>query len=125
MPDAFSAQSQAWLDHCFAFLTINYRGSTTFGREFQEQIWGDLGHWEVGDVVAAREWLVREGIAEPGRIFLTGRAYGGYLTLQALGKAPDLWAGGMGGAIHRAPGAHAPLRVPHLELETDHGSCMR
>eukprot|EP01046_Picozoa_sp_COSAG06_P052355 COSAG06_NODE_8769_length_2074_cov_5.273785_4_plen_64_part_00 len=29
-------------------------------------------------------------------IFLTGRSYGGYLTLQAAGRRPDLWAGGMG-----------------------------
>ena len=96
-PDAFSAQSQAWLDHGFAFLTINYRGSTTFGREFQEQIWGDLGHWEVEDMVAARNWLVEQGIARPDQILLTGWSYGGYLTLQALGKVPDLWAGGMAG----------------------------
>jgi dipeptidyl aminopeptidase/acylaminoacyl peptidase len=89
--------SQAWLDHGFAFLSINYRGSTTFGRMFQQQIWGDLGNLEVADMVAARDWLVREGIARPDAILLTGWSYGGYLTLQALGKRPDLWAGGMAG----------------------------
>src|ERR687885_432903 len=95
--ESFSPQSQAWLDHGFAFLTINYRGSTTFGRAFEEQIWGDLGHWEVEDMVAARDWLVQQGIARPDQILLTGWSYGGYLTLQALGKRPDLWAGGMAG----------------------------
>jgi dipeptidyl aminopeptidase/acylaminoacyl peptidase len=95
--EGFSPGSQAWLDHGFAFLTINYRGSTTFGKQFQEQIWGDLGHWEVEDMVAAREWLVQQGIAHPEQIFLTGWSYGGYLTLQALGKYPELWAGGMAG----------------------------
>jgi dienelactone hydrolase len=95
--EGFSAQSQAWLDHGFAFLSINYRGSTTFGRAFQRQIWGNPGHWEVDDMVAARDWLVREGIARPDEILLTGWSYGGYLTLQALGKRPDLWAGGMAG----------------------------
>ncbi len=89
--------SQAWLDHGFAFLSINYRGSTTFGREFQQQIWGDLGNLEVEDMVAACDWLVREGIARPDAIVLTGWSYGGYLTLQALGKRPELWAGGMAG----------------------------
>lgn len=93
----FSPESQVWLDHGWAYLTINYRGSTTFGREFQKKIWGDLGHWEVEDIVAARAWLVQEGIARPDRIFLTGWSYGGYLTLQTLGKYPDLWAGGMAG----------------------------
>ncbi len=93
----FSPEAQAWLDHGFAFLTINYRGSITFGREFQQRIWGHLGHWELEDMVAARDWLVREGIADPARIFPSGRSYGGYLTLLALGKRPDLWAGGMAG----------------------------
>jgi dienelactone hydrolase len=93
----FSPGSQAWLDHGFAFLSINYRGSTTFGRAFQRQIWGDLGRLEVEDMAAARDWLVGQGIAQPDAILLTGWSYGGYLTLQALGVRPDLWAGGMAG----------------------------
>src|SRR5918911_2949156 len=94
-PEFYDPEGQAWLDHDYAYLTINYRGSTTFGREFKEQIWGDLGQWEVEDMVAARDWLVREGIAQPDAILVTGASYGGYLTLMALGKRPELWAGGM------------------------------
>ena len=93
--EEFDPNSQAWLDHGFAYLTINYRGSTTFGREFQEKIWGNVGYWEVEDMAAARDWLVTAGIANPDEILLTGRSYGGYLTLYGLGKRPDLWAGGM------------------------------
>jgi dipeptidyl aminopeptidase/acylaminoacyl peptidase len=95
--DMFHPGSQSWLDHGFAFLTINYRGSVGFGREFQQKIWGDLGHWEVEDMAAARDWLVKGGIAQPEQILLTGWSYGGYLTLLGLGKRPDLWAGGMAG----------------------------
>jgi acetyl esterase/lipase/Tol biopolymer transport system component len=95
MTEVYSPSSQAWLDHGFAYLTINYRGSTTFGPAFREQIWGNVGHWEVEDMVAARSWLVEQGIARPDQVFLTGASYGGYLTLQALGTYPDLWAGGM------------------------------
>ncbi|MFO0699520.1 MAG: prolyl oligopeptidase family serine peptidase [Nitrospira sp.] len=95
--EVFGPLSQAWMDHGFAVLTINYRGSTTFGREFREKIRGDIGHWEMEDVAAARHWLVREGIAHPDQIFLTGWSYGGYNTLMGLGKWPDLWAGGMAG----------------------------
>ena len=78
-------------------LSINYRGSITFGRDFQKCINGDLGHWEVDDMAAAHAWLVENRIAAPGQIFLTGWSYGGYLTLLALGKLPELWAGGMAG----------------------------
>jgi dipeptidyl aminopeptidase/acylaminoacyl peptidase len=93
--DSFDPAAQAWLDHGFAFLTINYRGSTTFGRAFQEKIWGNLGHWELEDMVAARNWLVEQRIARSDAILLHGASYGGYLTLWGLGRRPDLWAGGL------------------------------
>jgi dipeptidyl aminopeptidase/acylaminoacyl peptidase len=97
--NVFHPRSQSWLDHGFAYLTINYRGSTTFGKEFEKKINGDLGHWEVEDIVAARQWLVTNKIGHPEKIFLTGWSYGGYLTLQAMGVHPRLWAGGMGGVV--------------------------
>ena len=97
--ESFSPAAQAWVDHGFAFLSVNYRGSTTFGQAFQEQIWGNLGHWELQDMAAARAWLVEQGIAKSDQIFLTGWSYGGYLTLLGLGRQPELWAGGMAGAV--------------------------
>jgi dipeptidyl aminopeptidase/acylaminoacyl peptidase len=99
-PDAvqmntFSPALQTWIDHGFAVLTINYRGSVTFGREFQQCIRGDLGHWEVDDIAGGHTWLVDNGIAAQGQVFLNGGSYGGYLTLMGMGKLPGLWAGGM------------------------------
>jgi dipeptidyl aminopeptidase/acylaminoacyl peptidase len=76
-------------------MSVNFRGSTTFGRDFAERIWGQTGRWELEDMVAARAWLVEQGIARPDQVFITGGSYGGYLTLYALGRRPDLWAGGM------------------------------
>ncbi len=93
--NSFHPRSQAWLDHGFAFLTINSRGSTTLGRAFKEQIWGQVGHWELEDMVAARTWLVERGIARPDAVFLQGASYGGFLTLLGLGKRSELWAGGL------------------------------
>lgn len=95
MTERFFPDCQAWLDHGFAWLSVNYRGSTTFGREFERAIWGRPGNWEVEDLVAARNGLVAQGIAQAEAILVTGASYGGYLTLQALGKFPELWAGGM------------------------------
>ncbi|HEY1016965.1 MAG TPA: prolyl oligopeptidase family serine peptidase [Herpetosiphonaceae bacterium] len=93
--ELYDPGGQAWLDHGYAYLSVNYRGSTTFGREFKEQVWGDLGHWELEDLAAAREWLIAEGVALPDAILVSGGSYGGYLTLMALGKQPGLWAGGL------------------------------
>ncbi|MBC8170938.1 MAG: S9 family peptidase, partial [Anaerolineae bacterium] len=93
--ESYAPGAQSWLDHGFAFMTVNYRGSTTFGRQFEQAIWGQLGQLEVDDMAAARDYLVNNGIAQKDAILLTGGSYGGYLTLQAIGKRPDLWAGGM------------------------------
>jgi dipeptidyl aminopeptidase/acylaminoacyl peptidase len=95
--DQYVPRTQAWVDHGFAVLSINYRGSITFGSEFQKCINGDLGHWEADDMAAAHTWLIENEIAAAGQVFLTGWSYGGYLTLLALGKLPKLWAGGMAG----------------------------
>jgi dipeptidyl aminopeptidase/acylaminoacyl peptidase len=91
----FSPRGQSWLDHGFAFFTLNYHGSITFGKAFEKSIWGNLGDLEVQDMAAAYKWLVENGIAQLDAILLTGESYGGYLTLQALGRRPELWAGGM------------------------------
>jgi dipeptidyl aminopeptidase/acylaminoacyl peptidase len=93
--ETFSAAAQAWLDHGFAWMSVNYRGSVTFGREFEHAIIGMLGHREIDDMAAAYQWLVDNGVAQPDAVLLTGGSYGGYLTLQGLGKKPELWAGGM------------------------------
>lgn len=93
--NTYHASSQAWLDHGFAFFTINYRGSVTFGYDFQHAIDGNLGDLEVEDIEAGVKWLIDKGVADPESILKTGGSYGGYLTLQSLGKKPDLWAGGM------------------------------
>lgn len=95
MTEVFAPGAQTWLDHGFAWLSVNYHGSTTFGREFERSIAGNLGQLEVEDMAAAYQWLVDNGIAMSDSVLLTGGSYGGYLTLQAIGKRPDLWAGGM------------------------------
>lgn len=95
MSSLFSPGAQCWLDHGFAFFSLNYHGSTTFGKPFEKSIWGNLGDLEVQDMAAAYKWLVDNKIAQPDAVLLTGGSYGGYLTLQALGRRPELWAGGM------------------------------
>jgi dipeptidyl aminopeptidase/acylaminoacyl peptidase len=87
--------AQAWLANGFAYCTVNYHGSTTFGSAFRDSIVGCPGDLEVDDVVAARQWLVDHRVAIPEQVLLTGISYGGYLTLQTVGRRPELWAGGI------------------------------
>jgi dipeptidyl aminopeptidase/acylaminoacyl peptidase len=93
--EMFSPAAQAWVEHGFAYFSINYRGSVTFGKAFEKSILGNLGDLEVEDIEAGVKWLIENKIAQPDMILKTGGSYGGYLTLQSLGKKPQLWAGGM------------------------------
>jgi dipeptidyl aminopeptidase/acylaminoacyl peptidase len=97
MFEYFYPECQAWLDHGFAFFSINYHGATTFGKAFEKSIMGQLGELEVQDMAAGYKCLVDSGIARPEEVFVAGDSYGGFLALHAMGKRPDLWAGGMAG----------------------------
>ncbi len=78
----------------WAILAPNYRGSTGYGREWQLANRFDLGGVDTEDVVAGADFLVTEGIAIPDRIAVTGRSWGGYLTMTCLTQHPDRWAAG-------------------------------
>lgn len=93
--DRYHPKAQAWLAEGFAFASLNYRGSVTFGRTFREGFWGAVGDRELEDVEAAWRWLVDNDIADPKRVFITGASYGGFMTLLSLGRKPDLFAGGL------------------------------
>lgn len=88
-------------------LAPNYRGSTGYGRDWQLASRFDLGGVDTQDVVAGAEYLAAEKIAAPDRIGVTGRSWGGYLTMTCLTQYPDHWA--VGAAV-----------VPFLNWFTSH-----
>ena len=75
-------------------LAPNYRGSTGYGREWQMANRFDLGGKDTEDVAAGADYLVGEGLADLARIAVTGRSYGGYLTMTSLTQHPGRWAAG-------------------------------
>ena len=75
-------------------LAPNYRGSTGYGRDWQEASRFDFGGIDTDDVVAGALYLSQAGLADPKRIGVTGRSHGGYLTASCLTRYPDLWAAG-------------------------------
>ncbi|MFN8075286.1 MAG: prolyl oligopeptidase family serine peptidase [Kineosporiaceae bacterium] len=95
--DAFRAYPAAWVDHGFAVVQINYRGSTGYGSAWRDALEARVGHVELEDVVAVRDHLVATGIADPERIVLQGASWGGFLTLLGLGLYPDRWTLGVAG----------------------------
>ncbi|MGW6056814.1 prolyl oligopeptidase family serine peptidase [Streptomyces sp. NPDC055189] len=93
--DAFAAGPAAWVDHGYAVVRVNYRGSTGYGREWTDALKHRVGLIELEDIAAVREWAVTSGLADPARIVLAGGSWGGYLTLLGIGTEPDAWALGL------------------------------
>ena len=92
--NGFSRQVQYLVNHGYVVLAPNYRGSTGYGRKFQEANRFDMGGGDLADLVAGAELLKRTGFVDPKRIAVGGGSYGGYLTMMALTKTPDAWAAG-------------------------------
>ena len=79
----------------YAVLSVNFRSSTGFGKEFinsGNMEWGARMHEDLLDAVA---WAVREGIADPERVAIMGGSYGGYATLVGMTATPDTFACGV------------------------------
>ncbi len=72
-------QIQYYLQRGFNVLDVNYRGSTGFGLKFREAIKADgWGGREQADIGTGAEALIQAGLAEAGRVGVTGTSYGGY-----------------------------------------------
>ncbi|GHF80059.1 prolyl oligopeptidase family serine peptidase [Streptomyces sp. NRRL_ISP-5395] len=93
--DAFASGPAAWVDHGFAVVRVNYRGSTGYGRAWTDALKHRVGLIELEDIAAVREWSVASGLADPERLVLAGGSWGGYLTLLGLGTQPDSWTLGL------------------------------
>jgi dipeptidyl aminopeptidase/acylaminoacyl peptidase len=87
--DQINNQIQYLVRQGFNVLDPNYRGSTGFGLPFREAIkaggWGSL---EQEDIRAGIEALFVAGVAEPGRVGITGTSYGGYSAWCAITRFP-------------------------------------
>jgi dipeptidyl aminopeptidase/acylaminoacyl peptidase len=87
--DRFNAQIQYLISRGFNVLAPNYRGSTGFGLAFQESIKEDgWGGREQEDIRTGIEALIEAGIAQPGRVGVTGTSYGGYSAWWAITHYP-------------------------------------
>ncbi|MEU2073284.1 prolyl oligopeptidase family serine peptidase [Streptomyces sp. NPDC013489] len=93
--DAFASGPAAWVDHGYAVVRVNYRGSTGYGREWTDALKHRVGLIELEDIDAVRAWAVASGLADPSRLVLSGGSWGGYLTLLGLGTQPEAWAVGL------------------------------
>jgi dipeptidyl aminopeptidase/acylaminoacyl peptidase len=77
---SFSVERQVFAAHGYAVLAVNYRGSSGRGQKFSRSIFADWGNYEVQDLLAGVDHVVRMGVADPDRLGVGGWSYGGILT---------------------------------------------
>ena len=70
----------------FAVVAANPRGSSGRGEKFSTAIWADWGNKDGQDVLAAADYAVAAGVADPGRLGVGGWSYGGILTNQVIAR---------------------------------------
>jgi dipeptidyl aminopeptidase/acylaminoacyl peptidase len=78
----------------FAFLDVDFRGSTGYGRAFRQANHDEWGHADVQDLVDAGRWARSQPWSD-GRLAIFGGSYGGYMVLCALVEEPSLWSAGV------------------------------
>ncbi len=93
--DRFDRTALALASRGYVVIAPNPRGSTGYGRAFQEANFKDLGGGDLKDEIAAKRFLVATGYVDAKRVGITGGSYGGYMTLMAVSKTPNEWAAGV------------------------------
>ena len=85
-----------WLaNRGYAALSVNFRGSTGFGKAFINAGDREWGRKMDDDLLDAADWAIEQGIADPARIAIMGGSYGGYATLAAMTRNPERYACGV------------------------------
>ena len=85
-----------WLaNRGYAVLSVNYRGSTGFGKKFVNIADMQFAGTMHDDLIDAVKWAIDKGIAEKDKIAIMGGSYGGYATLVGMTFTPDTFACGV------------------------------
>jgi dipeptidyl aminopeptidase/acylaminoacyl peptidase len=93
--NTFNRFVQYMANQGYIVIAPNYRGSTGYGKAFQQANLFDMGGGDLRDVLAAADWIKQTGYVDPKKLILMGGSYGGYLTMMGVTKAPELWAAGV------------------------------
>ena len=85
----FSSQIQYYVNHGYAILAVNNRGSSGYGKTFYKMDDQNHGDKDLKDCVAGKDWLAQQDIIDANKIGIIGGSYGGYMTMAALTYTPE------------------------------------
>ncbi|MDH4045245.1 MAG: S9 family peptidase [Gemmatimonadota bacterium] len=91
----FDPAVQYLLTRGIAYFDLNFRGSTGYGKQFARLNDGRLRGHEYLDMEDAVRWLGEEGLADASRAAVMGGSYGGYLTMAAMTRLPEVFRSGV------------------------------
>ncbi len=100
--NTFMPMWQVLAAHGYVVVAANPRGSSGRGGAFAKAIWANWGDKDTGDVLAAIDYAVREGIADPERLGVGGWSYGGILTNNVIARDTRFKAATSGASIGNA-----------------------
>jgi len=92
---AYSADIQFLATRGYTVLSLNYRGSTGYGREYMNALRGNWGVHDVNDAISAAKFLSDSGEADPVRLVIMGGSAGGFTVLQTLIDHPGKFKAGV------------------------------
>ncbi len=87
----FDSHVQLLADAGYAVLRLNFRGSSGYGRAFEEAGARQWGKAMQDDLTDATRWAIEQGIADPERICIYGASYGAYAALMGVAREPSLY----------------------------------
>jgi dipeptidyl aminopeptidase/acylaminoacyl peptidase len=90
--DSFSPRIIALVSRGYTVIAPNVRGSTGYGVAFEKANYQDLGGGDLQDEIYGVKYMEATGYIDPKKVGITGGSYGGFMTLMAIGKAPEIWA---------------------------------
>lgn len=91
----FNRYAQWLANRGYAVLQVNFRGSTGYGKQYTnagDRQWAGTMH---SDLLDAKDWAVKQGVANPAKVCIMGGSYGGYATLAGVTFSPDAFACGV------------------------------
>ncbi|WP_058833686.1 S9 family peptidase [Luteimonas abyssi] len=91
----YSSYDQWLANRGYAVLSVNFRGSTGFGKDFTNAGDGEWAGKMHDDLIDAVNWAVEQDVTTPDKVAIMGGSYGGYATLVGLTFTPDTFACGV------------------------------
>jgi dipeptidyl aminopeptidase/acylaminoacyl peptidase len=87
----YNPEAQLFASRGYATMQVNYRGSGGFGKAFQDRAYGQWAQGIMNDLIDAVEWSVAQGKVDKDRVCIYGGSFGGYSSLMAPVRAPEMF----------------------------------